>query len=222
MSQNTRTSTFHYCGISANFPAPCPCSSMMFAWSRCGQFRWFSSSVKFIFTRLLWLCLAQRGTMAYGDMLEGSYGCQQLHLSSFIRDVNYSCGSCGYELNLNSSNRNTSLIDSKYGKSIKRGVISFFSVDESRFTQIQQLPWSWSWLPFFNSKRQRTKLLCRRCGNHLGYAYTLPSHSWDGISDSRIYDIKLTTLLPSFDEQPTQMSEDMGGKYESASSTLVF
>ncbi|CAJ1937733.1 unnamed protein product [Sphenostylis stenocarpa] len=157
----------------------------------------------------------------YGDMLKGSYGCQQLQLSSIVRDVNYSCGSCGYELNLNSSNRNTCLIDSK---SIKRGVISFFSVDESRFTQIRQLPWS-SWIPFFNPKRQqRTKLLCRNCANHLGYAYTLSSqsHSWDGISDdSRIYDIKLTSLLPSFCEEPTQRLEDIA-KYESASSTMVF
>ncbi|XP_027340681.1 uncharacterized protein At4g08330, chloroplastic-like [Abrus precatorius] len=160
--------------------------------------------------------------MAYGEMVEGSYECQQLHLSSFIRDVNYSCGSCGYELNLNSSNRNTSLIDSKYGKSIKRGIISFFSVDESRFTQIQQFHWSsWSWIPFFNSKRQRTKLLCRSCGNHLGYASTLPSHSWDGISDSRIYHIKLTALLPSFHDEPSPMSEDVD-LYQRASSTLVF
>ncbi|KAJ1387785.1 hypothetical protein SESBI_39684 [Sesbania bispinosa] len=132
------------------------------------------------------------------------------------------CGSCGYELNLNSSNRNTSFIDSKYGKSMKRGVISFFSVDESRFTQIQR---SWV-IPFFNSKRQwglfqrrRTKLLCRKCGIHLGYAYSLPSqsHSWDGISDSRIYDIKLTTLQPS--EEPSLRLENVG-KYENASSSV--
>ncbi|KAE9615265.1 hypothetical protein Lalb_Chr04g0253431 [Lupinus albus] len=30
------------------------------------------------------------------------------------RDVRYSCGTCGYELNLSSSNRNTSSIGSKY------------------------------------------------------------------------------------------------------------
>lgn len=143
-----------------------------------------------------------------------------------------SCVSCGYELNLSSSNRNTNVIDSNYGKSMKRGVISFFSVDESRFTQTQQQllpPWSWSWIPFLNSKglslfqRRRTKLLCRRCGNHLGYAHTLPSRSWDGISDSRIFHIKLTTLQPSFyDEQcPRNV---VVGKYDNASSSssLVF
>ncbi|XP_058731123.1 uncharacterized protein At4g08330, chloroplastic-like [Vicia villosa] len=139
--------------------------------------------------------------------LSSSYQSHQpLHLSSFIRDVNYSCGSCGYELNLNSSNRNTtSLVNSNYGKSIKkkrkRSLISFFSVDETRFTHIQQF--SFSWISFFNFQRTATatKLLCRNCGNHLGYARTFPSHSgsnsWDGISDSRTFYIKLNSIQPS-------------------------
>ncbi|KAG9446984.1 hypothetical protein H6P81_013112 [Aristolochia fimbriata] len=49
------------------------------------------------------------------------------------------CGSCGYPLNLNSSNRVTSTIGSEYQKSIKKGVISFLSVDLSRFTQVDEL-----------------------------------------------------------------------------------
>ncbi|XP_042062809.1 uncharacterized protein At4g08330, chloroplastic-like [Salvia splendens] len=66
----------------------------------------------------------------------------QLTSSDSYSHVSYSCGSCGYELNLNSCNRNISLIDSEYGKSMKRGVISFFSVDESRFTQgLPELHW---------------------------------------------------------------------------------
>ncbi|WJX47812.1 hypothetical protein P8452_34459 [Trifolium repens] len=124
----------------------------------------------------------------------------QQHLSSSIRDVNYSCGSCGYELNLNSSNRNTTslLIDSNYGKSIKkmkkRFLISFFSIDETRFLHIQQ----WR-ISFFNFQRATTttKLLCRNCKNHLGYSRTFLSHSWDGISDSRIFYIKLNAIQPS-------------------------
>ncbi|GFZ09799.1 hypothetical protein Acr_21g0003980 [Actinidia rufa] len=48
-------------------------------------------------------------------------------------------GSCGYELNLGSSGRNTITIGSKYGKSIKRGITSFFFIDESRFTQVEEL-----------------------------------------------------------------------------------
>ncbi|KAJ7961739.1 F-box/LRR-repeat protein [Quillaja saponaria] len=50
-------------------------------------------------------------------------------------DVSYSCGSCGYPLNLTSSNRITSDIGSGYRKSIKKGSISFNSIDLSRFTQ---------------------------------------------------------------------------------------
>ncbi|KAJ7957078.1 Peptide methionine sulfoxide reductase MrsB [Quillaja saponaria] len=131
-------------------------------------------------------------------------GAQLLQLSSFLREVNYSCGTCGYQLNLSSSNRN-SVVGSNYGKVIKKGIISFFSIDESRFTQIEQL----RWIPFFSSKRswglfqRRTKLLCRNCGSHIGIAYNLDSDSWNGISDSRIYDIKLRTLLPSLYEDPS-------------------
>ncbi|KAK9292168.1 hypothetical protein L1049_020127 [Liquidambar formosana] len=139
-----------------------------------------------------------------------------LHLSSSLRDVNYSCGSCGYQLNLNSCNRNTSVIGSKYGKSIKKGIISFFSIDESRFTQIVEL----RCIPYFTSKRswglfqRRTKLLCRKCGSHIGNAYkdntsSYPltmgkpnSISWDGISDCRMFDIKIRALLPLSAEEP--------------------
>ncbi|KAL5555155.1 hypothetical protein UlMin_037391 [Ulmus minor] len=133
---------------------------------------------------------------------------RQLH-SSFLDHINYSCGSCGYQLNLNSGNRNTSAICSKYGKLIKKGIISFFCVDESRFIQVEKL----QWIPNFSSKlswglfRSRTKLFCRKCGNHVGISYkdgsktgnTKPnSISWDGISDNcRIYDIKISALQPS-------------------------
>ncbi|CAK9137476.1 unnamed protein product [Ilex paraguariensis] len=53
-------------------------------------------------------------------------------------DVSYSCGACGYPLNLTSSNRITSGIGSEYRKSIKKGFISFLSIDLSRFTQVDE------------------------------------------------------------------------------------
>ncbi|PON88814.1 Peptide methionine sulfoxide reductase MrsB [Trema orientale] len=136
---------------------------------------------------------------------------RQLHLSPSLAQVSYSCGSCGFQLNLNSSNRNTSFVYSKYGKLIKKGKISFFCIDESRFVQVEKL----QWIPFFTSKsswglfQRRTKLLCRKCGNHIGHAYkestsTLPqtnskpySVSWDGMFDCKIYDIKIRALQPS-------------------------
>uniref|UniRef100_A0A5B7BFQ7 Uncharacterized protein n=1 Tax=Davidia involucrata TaxID=16924 RepID=A0A5B7BFQ7_DAVIN len=129
------------------------------------------------------------------------------------RDVTYSCGSCGYELNLSSSTRNTSTIGSKYGKSIKRGIISFFFIDESRFTQFEEF----QCVPYFTSKhswglfRRRTKMLCRKCGNHIGTAYDDNTSSYplvsDGsdsasasgseISSGRKYDVRIRALQPS-------------------------
>ncbi|KAL5997991.1 hypothetical protein ACLOJK_008925 [Asimina triloba] len=78
------------------------------------------------------------------------------------------CGSCGYPLNLNSANRITSSIGSEYRKSIKKGVISFLTVDISRFTQVDEvscIPISWG------IYRPKTKLLCRKCGTLIGYGY---------------------------------------------------
>ncbi|KAL2941923.1 hypothetical protein RDABS01_030273 [Bienertia sinuspersici] len=146
-----------------------------------------------------------------------------LSSSSSLHNVEYSCGYCGYELNLNSGNRNISVIVSKdYGKSVKKGIISFFSIDETRFTRIEQLRCR----PFFESARnwglfqRRTKLLCRKCGNYVGNAHSFttsydPSNSlkqkeispdstiswkWDGISDARTYDIRIRALQPSCNE----------------------
>ncbi|XP_052186219.1 uncharacterized protein LOC127797396 isoform X3 [Diospyros lotus] len=53
-------------------------------------------------------------------------------------DVSYSCGACGYPLNLTSSNRVTSGIGSEYHKPIKKGYISFLTIDLSRFTQVDK------------------------------------------------------------------------------------
>ncbi|KAI3984082.1 hypothetical protein MKX01_035209 [Papaver californicum] len=133
------------------------------------------------------------------------------------RHINYRCGSCGYELNLRSSDRNTSAIGSKYGKSMKRGIISFFSIDESRFTQMDEF----TCVPNFISKnslgllKRRTKLLCRKCGNHVGNAYeesTPRNHqesdssdsgsgSVPGISIRRKYNVKIRSLQPSSSEE---------------------
>ncbi|KAL0417944.1 UNVERIFIED_CONTAM: F-box/LRR-repeat protein 12 [Sesamum radiatum] len=78
------------------------------------------------------------------------------------------CGSCGYHLNLTSSNRVTSSIGSRYSKSINKGSISFRSIDPSRFTQVDEvncLPISWG------RYRSKSKLLCRNCGVLIGYGY---------------------------------------------------
>lgn len=132
-----------------------------------------------------------------------------------------SCGSCGYELNLNSSSRNTASIGSKYGKSIKKGMISFLSIDESRFTQVEEF----KCVPFFFSKRswglfqRRTKLLCRKCGNDIGIAYDDSASSYPLVADASVtasgsetsthrkYDIKIRSLQPSSSASGTPLPE---------------
>ncbi|XP_047319559.1 uncharacterized protein At4g08330, chloroplastic-like [Impatiens glandulifera] len=137
--------------------------------------------------------------------------------ASSQRAVTYSCGSCGYDLNLNSSSRNTSTIGSKYGKSIKKGVLSFCYVDESRFTQVEEL----QCIPYFISRhswglfRRRTKLLCQKCGNHIGTtaygnqvssSYPLVTDGSESASGSETsnnnqrYDIRIRSLQPSTEE----------------------
>ncbi|XP_073013848.1 uncharacterized protein At4g08330, chloroplastic-like [Typha latifolia] len=115
-------------------------------------------------------------------------------------DVVYSCGSCGYPLNLASSNRVTSGIGSEYQKSLKKGVISFVSVDLSRFTQVDEVkcfPVSWG------RHRSKTKLLCRKCGAFIGYGYGESPIlcSFDPASSSSStcekYSIKIHALQPS-------------------------
>ncbi|KAE8694751.1 Chlorophyll A-B binding family protein [Hibiscus syriacus] len=127
-----------------------------------------------------------------------------------LRHVAYSCGSCGYELNLSSSSRITTTIGSKYGKSIKRGIISFFSIDESRFTQVDEF----QCIPYFSRHswslfRRKTKLLCRKCGNHIGNAYDdktsgsalvldkPDSSSGNEASSYRKYNVRIRALQPS-------------------------
>ncbi|KAF8711324.1 hypothetical protein HU200_016700 [Digitaria exilis] len=101
-----------------------------------------------------------------------------------------SCGSCGYPLNLSSSNRSTSEVGSSYKKSLKKGLISFVSVDLSRFTQVDEI----SCFPLtLRGYRPKTKLLCRKCGASIGYGYASSSSS----GTSQKYSIKIQALQPS-------------------------
>lgn len=125
-----------------------------------------------------------------------------------------SCGYCGNALNLSSSTRNTANIGSKYGKQIRKGVVSFFAIDDSRFTQTDEV----SCMPYFHSSRswgffrKRTRLLCRKCGVHIGNAYEDDDSTlYDGSDDPHMspkgrsmstrkkYVIKINALQPSSD-----------------------
>lgn len=117
-------------------------------------------------------------------------------------DVSYYCGSCGYPLNLTSSNRITSDSASKYQKSAKKGSIIFASIDLSRFTRIDEI----GCFPVSLFNRSKTKLLCRKCGVHIGYGYGGESHALCGFeyptssSSQRKYAIKIHSLQPSLEE----------------------
>ncbi|CAF2141756.1 uncharacterized protein At4g08330, chloroplastic [Brassica rapa] len=146
---------------------------------------------------------------------DGGFGGNHLYSPSFsssssMRHVNYSCGSCGYELNLSSTNRITSSIGSKYGKSMKTGIISFFNIDEGRFSQVDEFQCMphfsrYSWGLF----RRKTKLLCRQCNNYIGNAsydkappeyalVTQNSSPRKGVTDTVTkYDIRIRALQPS-------------------------
>nr|GLL30862.1 uncharacterized protein At4g08330, chloroplastic-like isoform X1 [Ipomoea trifida]GMD18774.1 uncharacterized protein At4g08330, chloroplastic-like isoform X1 [Ipomoea batatas]GME15859.1 uncharacterized protein At4g08330, chloroplastic-like isoform X1 [Ipomoea batatas] len=79
-----------------------------------------------------------------------------------------SCGSCGYHLNLVSSNRVTTGIGSEYSKKIKKGFIPFTSIDLSRYTQVDEV----NCFPIsLGRNSSKTKLLCRNCGVIIGYGY---------------------------------------------------
>lgn len=94
---------------------------------------------------------------------------------------------------------------------MKRGVISFTNIDETRFTLVD----GFRCLPFFLKGswglfRRRTKLLCRKCGNRIGVAYDdhAPSSYSLAYDESEVpttkeapshrkYDIKIRSLQPS-------------------------
>ncbi|KAF8716933.1 hypothetical protein HU200_026035 [Digitaria exilis] len=156
---------------------------------------------------------------------------------SSVKDVTYRfgdasmsrCGYCGYALNLSSSARDTAGIGSKYRKQIKKGVVAFVAVDESRFTLTDEV----TCMPYFRSRRawglfrKRSRLLCRKCGGRIGAAYDEEDRdtglSDDGFSDDlrassgsggsgsgssssssassqRNYVIKISALQPSSDD----------------------
>ncbi|XP_066307356.1 uncharacterized protein At4g08330, chloroplastic-like [Miscanthus floridulus] len=147
---------------------------------------------------------------------------------SSMKDVTYSCGYCGYALNLSSSARDTAGIGSKYRKQIKKGVVAFVTVDESRFTLNDEV----TCMPYFRSARswglfrRWARLLCRKCGGRIGNAYEeeddardySSSSLFDGdvssddmrpssgsgrssvVSSQKNYVIKISALQPSSDD----------------------
>ena len=106
-------------------------------------------------------------------------------------------------MHLSSANRvaSGSGIGSDYQKSVKKGFISFLSVDLSRFTQVDEI----NCFPVAWGHRSKTKLLCRKCGVHIGYGYGDSSvlcgfeSPTSSTSAYRKFSVKIRALQPSED-----------------------
>ncbi|KAI5001087.1 hypothetical protein ZWY2020_011046 [Hordeum vulgare] len=110
-----------------------------------------------------------------------------------------SCGYCGYALNLSLAARNTAGIGSKYGKQIrKKGVVAFITVDETRFTQADEVTCA----PRLRLFRRRSRQFCGKCGGRIGSANEVDEDDEDPAG--------LSACTGSDDEDPAGLSACTG------------
>ncbi|CAN6345136.1 unnamed protein product [Urochloa humidicola] len=109
--------------------------------------------------------------------------------------VTYCCGACGYDLRLRSSDRNTAgIVGGGYGRAARRGVVAFDAIDDARFGHADEFR-----CVDVRARRlfvRRTRLLCRKCGASLGFAYD--DHA--GAARSPRYDMRIRALQPLADD----------------------
>ncbi|KAM0836650.1 hypothetical protein ACQ4PT_062175 [Festuca glaucescens] len=106
-----------------------------------------------------------------------------------ISTVTYCCGACGYDLKLSSLARDTAGGATRR----RRSVVVFEAIDDTRFGHLDEFRClDVRALRLF---ARRTRLLCRKCGAHLGYGY----HEHDTAADSKAprYHIKIRALHPA-------------------------
>ncbi|RCV15318.1 hypothetical protein SETIT_3G048400v2 [Setaria italica] len=129
-------------------------------------------------------------------------------LQRSLSAVTYCCGACGYDLRLRSSDRNTAgIVGGGYGRAARRGVVPFDAIDDARFGHADEFR-----CVDVRARRlfvRRTRLLCRKCGASLGFAYD------DRAGDARSprYDIKIRALQPL-----ASAADDDGGSADMATS----
>ncbi|KAL5202035.1 hypothetical protein ABZP36_012987 [Zizania latifolia] len=118
-----------------------------------------------------------------------------------LSTVTYCCGACGFDLKLSSAARNTAAgivagVGGRGGHAARRGgVVRFDAIDDARFGHVDEFR-----IVDVRARRlftRRTRLLCRKCGAHLGFAYD--DHAVAGRSPPPPpprYDIKIRALHP--------------------------
>lgn len=119
--------------------------------------------------------------------------------------VKCSCGACGYDLKLSSSARNTAGIVGAgaggYGRAIRRGVVTFDAINDARFGHVDEFR-----CVDVRARRlftRRTRLLCRKCGAHLGFGY----HDTAAAKSPPRYHIKIRALHPSESAAPSDSDD---------------
>ncbi|KAH7415149.1 hypothetical protein KP509_14G030200 [Ceratopteris richardii] len=134
------------------------------------------------------------------------------------RDVVYSCGFCGYPLNLSSSQRVVSGLTSR---ALRKQTISFLCIDESRFQQVEEIKCAPRLQPggFLKLNELRTKFLCGNCRNVIGHGHLNDKSVTQQVEISnsspgpeapqhKKYCMKIKALQPSLDIKPTIPAAD--------------
>ncbi|KAF0923067.1 hypothetical protein E2562_003297 [Oryza meyeriana var. granulata] len=116
-----------------------------------------------------------------------------------------SCGACGYDLKLSSSARNTAgIVVAGGGGGYRRrrsGVVRFDAIDDARFGHVDEFR-----CVDVRARRlftRRTRLLCRKCGAHVGFAYDDRAARSPSSPPPR-YDIRIRALHP-VEPQPSDL-----------------
>ncbi|CAM0958101.1 unnamed protein product [Alopecurus aequalis] len=113
-----------------------------------------------------------------------------LHRS--LSTVTYCCGRCGYDLKLSSLARDTAgMVGAGARKGRGAAVVVFDAIDDARFGHLDEFR-----CLDVRARRlfaRRTRLLCRKCGAHVGFGYD------DNTAAKRPprYHIKIRALHPA-------------------------
>ncbi|KAG8067030.1 hypothetical protein GUJ93_ZPchr0005g16275 [Zizania palustris] len=113
-----------------------------------------------------------------------------------LSTVTYCCGACGFDLKLSSSAGIGGGGSSRGGHAARRGgVVRFDAIDDARFGHVDEFR-----IVDVRARRlftRRTRLLCRKCGAHLGFAYDDHAVAGRRSPPPPRYDIKIRALHPS-------------------------
>uniref|UniRef100_A0ACD5ZMF6 Uncharacterized protein n=1 Tax=Avena sativa TaxID=4498 RepID=A0ACD5ZMF6_AVESA len=124
-----------------------------------------------------------------------------LHRS--LSTVTYCCGRCGYDLKLSSLARDTAgMVGAGARKRRGAAMVVFDAIDDAPFGHLDEF----RCLDLCARRlfARRTRLLCRKCGSHVGFGYD------DSTAATRPprYHIKISALHPAASTDETETAAD--------------